>query len=102
MLSLNGHRTRSRHRVSGKPACPPAEVHVLKVSVQENFAQLWLQVKMRSHRAHCSADLLFDKPLTKLPWPEMAHTRKCEERNKILSGWLPLFSCAATTSDVGS
>ena len=59
------------------PYVPRLNVHVLKVSVQENnFAQLWLQVKMRSHRAHCSADLLFDKTLTKLPWPEMAHTRK--------------------------
>lgn len=59
------------------PHVPRLKVHVLKVSVQENnFAQLWLQVKMRSHRAYFSADLLFDKPLTKLPWPEMAHTRK--------------------------
>ena len=45
------------------PHVPRLKVHVLKVSVQENnFAQLWLQVKMRSHRAHCSADLLFKNP----------------------------------------
>ena len=51
-----------RHRVSGKPARPPAEGPCLEsLCPGKQLAQLWLQVKMRSHRAHCSADLLFDK-----------------------------------------
>ena len=66
-----------RHRVSGKPACPPAESPCLKsLCPGKQLCSAMAAGENALTCAHCSADLLFDKTLTKLPWPEMAHTRK--------------------------
>ena len=92
-LSLNGRRdiiggTPVRHRVSGKPARPPAESPCLEsLCPGKQLCSAMAAGENALTCAHCSADLLFDKTLTKLPWPEMAHTRKVKGTQQNLE-WM--------------
>ena len=66
-----------RHRVSGKPARPPAESPCLESlcpGKQLCSAMAAGENALTSRSLLCRP--LVQKPLTKLPWPEMAHTRK--------------------------